>query len=67
MKDKLAGRMQKLAPYLFAELDRKKVEAQASLMAPERRRYRASSPVSVFGIIFEVKIPANARWWASSR
>jgi len=29
MKDKLAGRMQKLAPYLFAELDRKKAEAQA--------------------------------------
>ena len=29
MKDKLAARMQKLAPYLFAELDRKKAEAQA--------------------------------------
>jgi LL-diaminopimelate aminotransferase len=29
MKDKLAGRMQKLAPYLFAELDRKKADAQA--------------------------------------
>jgi LL-diaminopimelate aminotransferase len=29
MKDKLAGRMQRLAPYLFAELDRKKAEVQA--------------------------------------
>jgi LL-diaminopimelate aminotransferase len=29
MKEKLAGRMQKLAPYLFAQLDRKKAEAQA--------------------------------------
>ena len=29
MKDNLSARMQKLAPYLFAELDRKKAEAQA--------------------------------------
>ena len=29
MKDRFAARMQKLAPYLFAELDRKKSEAQA--------------------------------------
>jgi hypothetical protein len=31
---RLAARMQKLAPYLFAELDRKKREAQARAARP---------------------------------